>query len=118
MGRFRALGSGCQRCLRGRAILVECSPRWQVRGWAVFEHLDLAVSAAFVAERYWWNALPDGKCVDGPFSSTWIWLSALPSWQSDIGGMLSQMASAWMGRFRALGSGCQRCLRGRAILVE
>jgi len=35
-----------------------------VQGWAVFEHLDLPVGAAFVAERYWWNALPEGKWVD------------------------------------------------------
>eukprot|EP00446_Apocalathium_sp_SHHI-4_P016373 CAMPEP_0177222450 /NCGR_PEP_ID=MMETSP0367-20130122/37951_1 /TAXON_ID=447022 ORGANISM="Scrippsiella hangoei-like, Strain SHHI-4" /NCGR_SAMPLE_ID=MMETSP0367 /ASSEMBLY_ACC=CAM_ASM_000362 /LENGTH=176 /DNA_ID=CAMNT_0018672341 /DNA_START=8 /DNA_END=534 /DNA_ORIENTATION=- len=43
-----------------------------VPGWAVFEHLDLAVSEAFVAERYWWNALPDGKWVDfTPRPKTW-----------------------------------------------
>jgi type II protein arginine methyltransferase len=35
-----------------------------VRGWAVFECLDRPVGTAFVAERYWWNALPDGKWVD------------------------------------------------------
>lgn len=35
-----------------------------VRGWSIFEHLDKAVSEAFVAERYWWNSLPDGKWVD------------------------------------------------------
>jgi len=35
-----------------------------VRGWAVFEHMDQPTSAAFVAERYWWNSLPDGKWVD------------------------------------------------------
>lgn len=35
-----------------------------VRGWAIYEHLDLAMSEAFVAERYWWNAMPDGKWVD------------------------------------------------------
>jgi len=35
-----------------------------VRGWAIFEHLDKATSSAFVAERYWWNAMPDGKWVD------------------------------------------------------
>jgi len=35
-----------------------------VRGWAVFEHLDQAVSEAFVAERFWWNSLPDGTWVD------------------------------------------------------
>mmetsp|Transcript_149102 Transcript_149102/g.371446 ORF Transcript_149102/g.371446 Transcript_149102/m.371446 type:complete len:897 (-) Transcript_149102:265-2955(-) len=47
------------------AELVESKTGFQiVRGWAVFEHLDLATSAAFVAERYWWNTLPDGKWVD------------------------------------------------------
>lgn len=35
-----------------------------VRGWAVYEHLDKAVSEAFVAERFWWNSLPDGTWVD------------------------------------------------------
>jgi len=35
-----------------------------VRGWAIFEHLDKPISSGFVAERYWWNALPDGKWVD------------------------------------------------------
>lgn len=35
-----------------------------VHGWAVFEHLEKDVSQAFVAERYWWNAAPDGKWVD------------------------------------------------------
>lgn len=35
-----------------------------VAGWAIFEHLDKPTSSAFVAERYWWNALPDGKWVD------------------------------------------------------
>mmetsp|Transcript_97597 Transcript_97597/g.172837 ORF Transcript_97597/g.172837 Transcript_97597/m.172837 type:complete len:885 (-) Transcript_97597:283-2937(-) len=35
-----------------------------VHGWAVFEHLEKDVSQAFVAERYWWNAMPDGKWVD------------------------------------------------------
>jgi len=35
-----------------------------VHGWAVFEHLDKDVSSAFVAERYWWNTMPDGKWVD------------------------------------------------------
>ncbi len=25
---------------------------------------EQAVSEAFVAERYWWNALPDGKFLD------------------------------------------------------
>ena len=47
-----------------------------VRGWAVpasnlsngsflqmleprYEHLDKAISEAFVAERFWWNSLPD-----------------------------------------------------------
>lgn len=35
-----------------------------VRGWAVFEHLDKELSSAFVAERYWWNAMSDGRWVD------------------------------------------------------
>jgi type II protein arginine methyltransferase len=35
-----------------------------VRGWLVLEHLDMPPGEAFVAERYWWNALPDGKWVD------------------------------------------------------
>eukprot|EP00933_Yihiella_yeosuensis_P005987 TRINITY_DN110609_c0_g1_i1.p1 TRINITY_DN110609_c0_g1~~TRINITY_DN110609_c0_g1_i1.p1 ORF type:complete len:1040 (+),score=248.14 TRINITY_DN110609_c0_g1_i1:41-3160(+) len=35
-----------------------------VRGWAVYERLDLPVGTAFVAEEYWWNALPDGGWVD------------------------------------------------------
>jgi len=35
-----------------------------VQGWAVFERLDRPPGAAFVAERYWWNALPDGTWVD------------------------------------------------------
>ena len=35
-----------------------------VRGWAVYEHLEKGVSEAFVAERFWWNALSDGTWVD------------------------------------------------------
>lgn len=35
-----------------------------IRGFLVLEHLDKPPGAAFVAERYWWNALPDGKWVD------------------------------------------------------
>lgn len=35
-----------------------------VHGWAVFEHLDKELSSGFVAERYWWNAMSDGKWVD------------------------------------------------------
>merc|ERR1740117_1690874 len=35
-----------------------------VQGWLVLEHLDMPVGAAFVAQRYWWNALADGKWVD------------------------------------------------------
>eukprot|EP00437_Effrenium_voratum_P025589 CAMPEP_0181410746 /NCGR_PEP_ID=MMETSP1110-20121109/7500_1 /TAXON_ID=174948 /ORGANISM="Symbiodinium sp., Strain CCMP421" /LENGTH=944 /DNA_ID=CAMNT_0023533307 /DNA_START=57 /DNA_END=2888 /DNA_ORIENTATION=+ len=35
-----------------------------VRGWAVYEHLDKGVSEAFVAERFWWNSLPDGTWID------------------------------------------------------
>lgn len=35
-----------------------------VRGWAIFEHFDKPMSSAFVAKRYWWNAMPDGKWVD------------------------------------------------------
>jgi len=35
-----------------------------VRGWAVFEHLDLPSSSAFVAERYWWNVSKAGRWVD------------------------------------------------------
>mmetsp|Transcript_158119 Transcript_158119/g.291670 ORF Transcript_158119/g.291670 Transcript_158119/m.291670 type:complete len:1057 (-) Transcript_158119:452-3622(-) len=35
-----------------------------IRGWIVFEQLDRPAGATFVAERYWWNALPDGKWVD------------------------------------------------------
>lgn len=35
-----------------------------IHGWAVFEHLDKDVSAAFVAERYWWNVDSEGKWVD------------------------------------------------------
>mmetsp|Transcript_14834 Transcript_14834/g.42527 ORF Transcript_14834/g.42527 Transcript_14834/m.42527 type:complete len:880 (-) Transcript_14834:72-2711(-) len=35
-----------------------------VRGWAIFEHKDEPMSSAFVAERFWWNTLPDGKWVD------------------------------------------------------
>jgi len=33
-------------------------------GWAVYEHMDEETSAAFVAERFWWNAMPDGRWVD------------------------------------------------------
>ncbi|CAJ1350825.1 unnamed protein product, partial [Effrenium voratum] len=35
-----------------------------VQGWALFERLDLPASSAFVALRYAWNALPDGRWVD------------------------------------------------------
>jgi len=35
-----------------------------IRGWIVFEQLDRPVGETFVAERYWWNALPGGKWVD------------------------------------------------------
>mmetsp|Transcript_53609 Transcript_53609/g.124862 ORF Transcript_53609/g.124862 Transcript_53609/m.124862 type:complete len:894 (+) Transcript_53609:59-2740(+) len=35
-----------------------------VRGWAVYEHLDRGMSEAFVAERFWWNSLPDGTWID------------------------------------------------------
>eukprot|EP00440_Ansanella_granifera_P073814 gb/GFBE01080092.1/.p1 GENE.gb/GFBE01080092.1/~~gb/GFBE01080092.1/.p1 ORF type:complete len:897 (+),score=252.18 gb/GFBE01080092.1/:1-2691(+) len=43
-----------------------------VRGWAVYEHLDKDVSEAFVAERFWWNALPDGTWIDfTPRSKAW-----------------------------------------------
>jgi len=35
-----------------------------VCGWAVYERLDLPPGTAFVAERYWWNALPGGSWVD------------------------------------------------------
>jgi len=33
-------------------------------GWAVYEHLDKETSTAFVAERFWWNSMPDGTWVD------------------------------------------------------
>ncbi|CAJ1396847.1 unnamed protein product [Effrenium voratum] len=43
-----------------------------VRGWAVFERLDRAVGEAFVAERYWWNTMPDGTWIDlSPRPSSW-----------------------------------------------
>jgi len=35
-----------------------------VRGWALFERLDRDPGEAFVAERYWWVALSDGRWVD------------------------------------------------------
>ncbi|CAK0853499.1 unnamed protein product [Prorocentrum cordatum] len=35
-----------------------------VEGWAIFERLDRPPGEVFVAERYWWNALPDGRWVD------------------------------------------------------
>mmetsp|Transcript_73821 Transcript_73821/g.171221 ORF Transcript_73821/g.171221 Transcript_73821/m.171221 type:complete len:610 (+) Transcript_73821:61-1890(+) len=35
-----------------------------VHGWAVYEHLDLPLSAAFVAERFWWNQAPTGQWLD------------------------------------------------------
>lgn len=35
-----------------------------VKGWAVFESADMPVGSTFIAERYWWNSLPDGKWVD------------------------------------------------------
>jgi len=35
-----------------------------IQGWAIFEHLDKPVSTGFVAERFWWNLLPDGRWVD------------------------------------------------------
>jgi hypothetical protein len=44
---------------------VEKVTGWPVvQGWAIFEHLEKATSAAFVAERIWWNNMPDGKWVD------------------------------------------------------
>jgi len=34
--------------------------------------LDQAVGAVFVAERYWWNSLPDGTWIDlSPRPSSW-----------------------------------------------
>eukprot|EP00929_Paragymnodinium_shiwhaense_P061701 TRINITY_DN30842_c0_g1_i1.p1 TRINITY_DN30842_c0_g1~~TRINITY_DN30842_c0_g1_i1.p1 ORF type:complete len:191 (-),score=46.89 TRINITY_DN30842_c0_g1_i1:108-680(-) len=35
-----------------------------VRGWAVYEQLERPTSAAFAAERYWWNLSKDGTWVD------------------------------------------------------
>eukprot|EP00434_Breviolum_minutum_P033799 symbB.v1.2.029907.t1/scaffold3322.1/size91521/5 len=35
-----------------------------VEGWAVFERLELQSGQSFVALRYAWNALPDGRWVD------------------------------------------------------
>eukprot|EP00927_Polykrikos_kofoidii_P082415 TRINITY_DN8198_c0_g3_i1.p1 TRINITY_DN8198_c0_g3~~TRINITY_DN8198_c0_g3_i1.p1 ORF type:complete len:872 (-),score=167.63 TRINITY_DN8198_c0_g3_i1:87-2702(-) len=45
-------------------MIAEATGMSVVRGWAVFELLDKAVSAAFVAERYWWNAGTDGRWID------------------------------------------------------
>ncbi|CAE8585627.1 unnamed protein product, partial [Polarella glacialis] len=35
-----------------------------VEGWAVYDILDDVTGAAFVAERYWWNATEDGTWLD------------------------------------------------------
>ncbi|CAE7285774.1 unnamed protein product [Symbiodinium sp. CCMP2592] len=35
-----------------------------VEGWAIYDLLDDVTGAAFVAERYWWNATEDGTWVD------------------------------------------------------
>eukprot|EP00446_Apocalathium_sp_SHHI-4_P089791 CAMPEP_0177454314 /NCGR_PEP_ID=MMETSP0369-20130122/11308_1 /TAXON_ID=447022 ORGANISM="Scrippsiella hangoei-like, Strain SHHI-4" /NCGR_SAMPLE_ID=MMETSP0369 /ASSEMBLY_ACC=CAM_ASM_000364 /LENGTH=457 /DNA_ID=CAMNT_0018927111 /DNA_START=44 /DNA_END=1414 /DNA_ORIENTATION=- len=35
-----------------------------VKGWAIFERLDEPVGSAFVAVRFWWNALADGTWID------------------------------------------------------
>eukprot|EP00913_Durusdinium_trenchii_P017903 g16822.t1 len=43
-----------------------------VEGWAVFERLQLPEGQSFVALRYSWNALPDGKWMDfSPWPSSW-----------------------------------------------
>ncbi|CAE8612951.1 unnamed protein product, partial [Polarella glacialis] len=45
-----------------------------VRGWALYERLDRPSGSSFVAERYWWNALPD--------SGGWVDLTPRPAgWQ-------------------------------------
>ncbi|CAJ1366875.1 unnamed protein product, partial [Effrenium voratum] len=39
-----------------------------VEGWAIYDLLDDVTGAAFLAERYWWNAGPDGTWYDySPF---------------------------------------------------
>lgn len=35
-----------------------------VKGWAIYERLDREAGAVFVAEKFWWNALPNGAWVD------------------------------------------------------
>lgn len=35
-----------------------------VQGWVVYERMDRPAGSVFVAERYWWNTLPDGKWMD------------------------------------------------------
>lgn len=43
-----------------------------VEGWAVFERLELPCGESFVAMKYAWNVLPDGRWVDfSPWPSSW-----------------------------------------------
>lgn len=56
---FRALQS-----FSNAELAAQASGLGVCRGWAIFEQLDQDSSAAFVAERYWWNSLEDGTWVD------------------------------------------------------
>jgi len=79
-----------------------------VRGWAVFERFDRPAGAAFVAERYWWNALPDGKWVDlTPRPEAWPNLllaeaaQGAPKSQAVLSAPEAQLAARLLGqRFR------------------
>eukprot|EP00435_Cladocopium_sp_Y103_P052513 s107_g16.t1 len=43
-----------------------------VEGWAVFERLELPCGESFVAMKYAWNVLPDGRWVDfSPWPGSW-----------------------------------------------
>lgn len=45
------------------AVAVEQSSGFSIiRGWAIFEHLT--TPDAYVAESFWWNALPEGGWID------------------------------------------------------
>lgn len=59
-------------CFANATRVGEATGMSVVCGWAVHEHLDMAVSEAFVAERHWWNALEDGRWVDfTPRPNSW-----------------------------------------------
>ncbi|CAJ1449476.1 unnamed protein product [Effrenium voratum] len=63
-----ACNAAIARGLEAKATLARGSERSVVEGWAIYDLLDDVTGAAFLAERYWWNAGPDGTWYDySPF---------------------------------------------------